>query len=109
MLARVWTTGVRPERMDDYEKFAREISLPMFRAQQGFLGCIMSHRNGVARVLTLWRDADAIAALDQSSSYRATVQKILVADLLAGQQSTEVGDVHLFDLGVLKDELPGID
>jgi hypothetical protein len=53
MLARLWTTGVRPERIDDYEKFAREISLPMFRAQQGFLGCIMSHRNDGATRMRL--------------------------------------------------------
>jgi hypothetical protein len=98
MLARVWTTGVRPQRVDDYERFARDISLPMFRTQQGFLGCIMSHRNGIARVLTVWSDADAIAALEQSPTYRATVEKILAADLLTGQQSTEVGEVHLFHL-----------
>lgn len=99
MIARVWTTGVRPQRIDDCEKFTREIFLPVFRAQQGFLGCVMSHRHSVAQILTFLCDVDAITAFEQSSSYRVTLQKILATVLLAGRQSTAAGHVHLYGLG----------
>ena len=40
MVARIWRTGVKPERFEEYERFARERSLPMFRAQRGFIGVL---------------------------------------------------------------------
>ena len=40
MVARIWRTGVKPERFEKYERFARERSLPMFRAQRGFIGVL---------------------------------------------------------------------
>jgi len=103
MIARLWRTGLKPGRADAYEAFAREISLPMFQAQDGFLGCVMSRRDDQGLVLTFWRDKAAIDALDHSPSYRAIVERILAADLLAGEQSTEIGDVHLLALGGLPD------
>lgn len=95
MIARLWKTGLKPGRASAYEAFARDISLPMFREQDGFLGCLMSRSDDEGVVLTLWRDHAAIDALKHSPSYQATVERILAADLLAGAQSTEVGDVHL--------------
>ncbi|MGE0240725.1 MAG: antibiotic biosynthesis monooxygenase [Parvibaculaceae bacterium] len=98
MIARLWKTGLKPGRLAAYEAFAREISLPMFRDQDGFLGCVMSRHDDRALVLTFWRDAAAVEALKRSPSYQATVDRILAADLLAGEQSTEVSDVHLLAL-----------
>ena len=37
MVARIWRTGVKPERFEEYERFARECSLPMFCEQRGFI------------------------------------------------------------------------
>lgn len=98
MIARLWRTGLKSGRNAAYEAFAREISLPMFREQDGFLGCVMSHRDGEGLVLTFWRDEAAVEALKHSPSYQTTVDRILAADLLAGEQSTEVTDVHLLAL-----------
>jgi heme-degrading monooxygenase HmoA len=98
MIARLWRTGLKSGRNAAYEVFAREISLPMFREQDGFLGCVMSHRDGEGLVLTFWRDEAAVEALKHSPSYQATVDRILAADLLAGEQSTEVTDIHLLAL-----------
>ena len=42
MTARLWRTGLKKGRVAAYETFAREISLPMFQEQDGFLGCVMS-------------------------------------------------------------------
>lgn len=98
MIARLWKTGLKPGRIAAYETFAREISLPMFREQDGFLGCVMSRQGVQGKVLTFWRDEAAVEALTHSPSYQATVERILAADLLAGEQSTEISEVHLLAL-----------
>lgn len=98
MIARLWKTGLKPERIAAYETFARDISLPMFREQDGFLGCVMSRDGDQGQVLTFWRDQGAVDALAHSPSYLATVKRILAAGLLAGEQSTEVTKVHLHAL-----------
>jgi heme-degrading monooxygenase HmoA len=56
MIGRLWKTGLKTGRDKAYEAFAREISLPMFKQQEGFLGCVMSHNKAVGFVLTFWRD-----------------------------------------------------
>src|SRR6478752_5224911 len=102
MLARLWTTGLRADRIGEYETFAREVSLPMFRAQEGFRGCLMTRRENMGQVLTIWRDAAAVAALAQSPSYRATVNRIVASGVLDGEQCTEVTEIHLFDISLME-------
>jgi heme-degrading monooxygenase HmoA len=95
MLARIWRTGVKPERFEEYERFAHERSLPMFREQRGFIGALfMREEADRAAVLTLWEDEKAIEELEASSFYRKTVEVILGSGLLAGEQSVEVFEVH---------------
>jgi quinol monooxygenase YgiN len=106
MIARLWTTGIKPDRVDAYESFARDISLPMFRAQDGFIGCLMYRDDTVARVLTMWRDMAAVEALGQSDSYRATVARILDADILSGDQGTDVATLHLVEVDGLLSDVP---
>ena len=98
MIARLWTTGIKPGRAEAYEAFARDVSLPMFREQVGFAGCIMSRDGDSASVLTLWSGPEAVEALNASSSYQTTVSAILAADLLTGDQTTKVSEVHLIDV-----------
>lgn len=97
MIARLWKTGLKPGREEAYEDFARHISLNMFRAQPGFAGCAMGHADGRAWVLTFWRDEAAVEALADSPSYRATVEQIMAADFLTGEQTTELSVVHLIE------------
>jgi heme-degrading monooxygenase HmoA len=101
MIGRLWRTGLQPSRGEAYERFAREVSLPMFRKQDGFLGCLMSRTAEFALVFTLWRDHAAIEALDHSPLYRATVTLILEAGLVIEPQSIEITEVHLLDLVAL--------
>ncbi len=104
MIARLWKTSIAPGQAAAYEAFARDVSLPMFRAQPGFVGCVMGRdpdpdgNSGRAWVLTLWRDQAAVDALAASPNYRSTVDAILVAGLLAGEQTTEVSEIHLLDI-----------
>jgi heme-degrading monooxygenase HmoA len=101
VIGRLWKTGLRPGCGEAYERFAREISLPMFQEQKGFLGCIMSRTAQTGLVHTFWQDQAAVDALDRSPSYRATVERILKAGILAEPQSLEVAEVHLADLAGL--------
>jgi heme-degrading monooxygenase HmoA len=95
MVARIWRTGVKPERFEEYERFARERSLPMFREQRGFIGVLFMREDADrAVVLTLWEDEVAIEALEASPLYRQTVEAILGSGLLAAEQSVEVLKVH---------------
>jgi heme-degrading monooxygenase HmoA len=99
MLARLWTTGLRPDRLDAYESFARDVSLRMFREQDGFMGCVMVRSGHEGLVLTFWRDQGAIDILETSPSYRDTVQRIQEANLLADTQRTAIYQLHLIDVG----------
>jgi heme-degrading monooxygenase HmoA len=66
--------------------------------QDGFLGCVMSRDDAEGRVLTFWRDRNAVAALDQSPTYLDTVARILAADVLTEPQEMSVGHIHLCDV-----------
>jgi heme-degrading monooxygenase HmoA len=95
MVARIWRTGVKPERFEEYERFARERSLPMFREQRGFIGVLfMREEADRAAVLTLWEDERTVEELEASPLYRQTVEVILGSGLLAKEQSVEVFEVH---------------
>ena len=102
MKCRIWRTGVVSGRFEEYERFAREISLPMFRSQAGYRGVMMAGDGPERIVITLWEDDDAIAALDSSRSYRDTVSRIVATGFLTGAQSVEVYDTHLSDLDAIR-------
>ena len=95
MVARIWRTGVKPERFEEYERFAQERSLPMFLEQRGFIGALFIREEADrAAVLTLWENEKAVVELEASPLYRKTVEVILGSGLLAGEQSVEVFEVH---------------
>jgi heme-degrading monooxygenase HmoA len=95
LLARIWRTGVKPERFEECERFARGRSLPMFREQRGFIGALfMREKADRAAVLTLWEDEMAVEELEASLLYRQTVEAIHGSDFLAREQSVEVFEVH---------------
>jgi heme-degrading monooxygenase HmoA len=95
VIVRIWRTGIDAARAEDYERFARERSLPMFRSQTGFRGVMFASGGGSQRVvLSFWENPGAVAALDESPSYRETVAALLATGILTGEQSVEVLDVH---------------
>ena len=102
MKCRIWRTGVVSGRFEEYERFAREISLPMFQSQAGYRGVLMAGDGPERIVITLWEDDDAIAALNASRSYRDTVSRIVATGFLTGAQSVEIYDTHLSDLDAIR-------
>ena len=95
VIVRIWRTGIDPARADDYERFARERSLPMFRTQTGFRGVLFASGEKAERVvLSFWQDVGAVEDLGRSPSYRETVDALLATGILTGEQTVEVLDVE---------------
>ena len=98
MIARLWRTRVRPGREVDYEQFAVEHSLPMFRRLAGCLG-VMQLRSATDRVvLSLWADDAAVAALPGTATYRETARRLEASGVLNGATTVEVFEIHGVDL-----------
>ena len=91
---RIWRTRVCLDRLDEYERFVSEESLPMFRAQTGFLGVLFSRREDGLAVLSFWRDQASVDALDTSATYQHAVQTIDGTGFLTGDSRLDVYEIH---------------
>jgi heme-degrading monooxygenase HmoA len=94
LLMRTWRTQIDDSRALDYENFARNVSLPMFRRHDGFLGVFLAGTGCQRAVVTLWASRAAAASLEASADYQATVNAIEAAGFLRPPQRTELLDVH---------------
>jgi heme-degrading monooxygenase HmoA len=82
VILRIWTAEIDPARAEEYEQFARERSLPMFRSRGGFRGCAFLRRGADCTVVTLWAGPEDVAALEASSVYHETVAAIMAAGFI---------------------------
>jgi heme-degrading monooxygenase HmoA len=96
MIARIWRTQIDETRADDYRRFARVKSLPMFREQPGFVGVLFAANLAERTVITLWRDIASAQRLDQSETYKSTVAEIEATGFLRGESSVEVLELEGF-------------
>lgn len=76
LVARIWGTGLDSSRRSEYDEFARSRSMTMFQRHQGFRGVLFASFGEEQVVITLWRDREAVAALEHSGDYRETVRAI---------------------------------
>ncbi len=109
MIVRIWRTGLDESRAEEYDRFATERSLPMFRRQDGFCAVLFSRIADGRAVITLWRDIQAVEALDASADYRDTVAAIGAAGFLRPPQTVEVMAVDaawLTSLDPEREQLP---
>ena len=79
VILRIWKANIDPARAEEYERFAHERSLPMFRSHRGFRGCAFLRIGADCTVVTLWAGPGDVAALEASSLYRETVAAIMAA------------------------------
>jgi heme-degrading monooxygenase HmoA len=94
VIVRIWRTGIDPARAGEYDRFAEERSLPMFRTQQGFRGVLFTTAAEDGRaVISFWGDQNAVDRLDRSESYRATAGALGSTGILRGEQTVEVLEV----------------
>jgi hypothetical protein len=94
LVVRIWRTGLDESRAPEYEDFALNISLPMFRRHNGFLGVLFAGTGAERAVITLWSDRAAAAALNASGDYHAIVRAIEATGFLRPPQQVELLDVH---------------
>jgi len=90
MIARIWRTELDESRAAEYEVFAAERSLPMFRRQPGFRAVFFVRTATGRATITLWRDLQAAEALAASADYLETVAAIQAAGFLRPPQSVEL-------------------
>lgn len=101
MIMRVWRVRVDDARADEYERFAQEVSLPMFQEQLGFRGSLFGRSGDDCVVVTLWDDDEAADSLDVSQSYLETVCRIRAAGFISLELGVERFYVHAADQLVL--------
>jgi heme-degrading monooxygenase HmoA len=94
MIMRVWQTQVDEARAEDYERFAAEESLPMFRSHPGFEGHLFGRRGRDCIVVTIWTDDESADALETSPRYLDTVARIDAAGFLVGGSEVERFHLH---------------
>jgi heme-degrading monooxygenase HmoA len=94
LVVRIWRTGLDESRAQEYEDFALNVSLPMFRRHNGFLGVLFAATGTEREVITLWSDRAAAAALDASPDYQETVRAIEATRFLRPPQRVELLDIH---------------
>jgi heme-degrading monooxygenase HmoA len=94
MIIRTWLTRIDERGAAEYEEFAKQRSLPMFRSQPGFAGVLFGAQPGNRVVITFWDDTRAVEALDTSESYQATIVAIEATGFLRGRSSVEVYEVQ---------------
>jgi heme-degrading monooxygenase HmoA len=90
VIARIWRTGLDENRAAEYEVFAAERSLRMFRRQDGFRAAFFVRTATGRATITLWRDLQAAQALAASPDYLETVEAILAAGFLRPPQTVEL-------------------
>ena len=93
MIVRTWQTAVDPDRVNEFETFAKTYSLPMFQLQPGCLGVLFSRDEEHTTTLSFWEDQASIDQLETSTSYKETVERIHSTDLLRGEQSVAINPI----------------
>jgi quinol monooxygenase YgiN len=94
VVVRTWRTRIDTERLDEFDRFVRERSAPMFREQPGLLAVLYSRDGDQWLTLTLWRDAAAAERLGESASYLAAVEELLGSGMVLGEPVTEAFELE---------------
>jgi heme-degrading monooxygenase HmoA len=106
LIIRIWRTRVDEARAAEYERFARDVSWPMFRQHEGYLGVLMGREGAECVVITCWRGRADVDALAASPVYRDVVGRIRAAGFLLEDQTTDSFPAHLSDSGALPTDRP---
>lgn len=90
MITRIWRTDFDEARLDELQRFAEDVSAPMFGRLPGCLGYVYAVTGSTWVTQTYWESERHIAEAEASSLYRDVVDRILAAGFLGGEQTTEV-------------------
>ncbi len=94
MIVRIWTVGIAQGKNQELEKFANEISAPMFKNAKGCLGVMFSQSGNECKTITIWDSVESVSALNDSFEYKKIVDEIEKSGILYGEHHTEVLDLY---------------
>ena len=98
MYAAVTTVPIRPDKVEEARRFAREVMLPFARQQPGFLGCLelLDPTTGQTLSIILYEtEADARGLDTGGEEYQGMVAQ--ARDLVAGARVRVVYEVVLHE------------
>jgi heme-degrading monooxygenase HmoA len=101
MITRTWRTRIDIARLEEWDRFVRERSTPMFRKQDGMLAVFHAREGDEWLTVSIWRDAAAVEALESSPSYTATAAALLATGMVLRDPVTEAFEVSAFDVSEL--------
>jgi heme-degrading monooxygenase HmoA len=93
MIVRLWRTRVKAEHVTQYALWEQTRSLPMFRSLPGCLGAMFLRTSVDCCALTFWKDAESVAALQESDLYKTTSAAYAASGMLEGTPSLEIFEV----------------
>ena len=94
MFARLTSTQLKVDKMDEAKELTKESILPAAKSQKGFSGAyLLSQPNGMAIMITLWETEEDAVANEQSGYYQEQVGKI--KDFLTAPPLREAYEVSL--------------
>lgn len=100
MIARTWRTRIDMARLEEWDRFVRERSTPMFRLQDGVLAVFHARDGDEWLTVSIWRDAPAVEWLD-SQSYTTTAGDLLATGMVLRDPVTEAFEVSSCEISEL--------
>ena len=97
MLSRLWRTGFDPGRLDELQRFASEVSAPMFQELPGCLGYIFAVEGSSWITQTFWESRSDLNEAEASERYRSVVAEIGKTGFLRDPQTTEVFTITAYE------------
>ena len=101
MFARTWRTRIDMARLEEWDRFARERSTPMFRHHDGMLAVFHARDGDEWLTVSIWRDAQAVEALDSSQSYTTTAADLMATGMVLRDPVSKAFEVISFDVSAL--------
>lgn len=96
MLIRIWRTDFDKTREAELQRFADEVSAPMFTRLTGCVGYVYAVAGDQWITQTFWESEEAIEKAEASQLYRDVVSRIHAAGFLGDRQTTEVFEVTAY-------------
>ncbi len=90
MLVRIWKVSLAPNKAAELERFATNISLPMFKTQPGCLGVLFTRTETECATISIWQSEHAVESMEQSALYKQVVRQIEQSGILREDHHTEV-------------------
>ncbi|MDT8992052.1 antibiotic biosynthesis monooxygenase [Curvibacter sp. APW13] len=94
MILRIWKVGLAPGQASALERFAHDVSLPMFRAQSGCLAVFFTRSDTACVTVTVWESTQAVERMEASERYQSVVAAIEQTGILCGHHQTDTFAVY---------------